>query len=222
MKEYIKILRSSNLFDGISAEEIEPMLACLDAKVCNYQKGEFVQREGDDVDSIGLVLDGSVLIIQEDMWGNRNIVAKLSISQTFATAFACAKGSVLNVSVVADKSAKIMFLNVQKILTVCTSLCSHHNKIIHNLISELAKSNLHLSEKMTHLNKRTTREKIMSYLSSQSNIAKNREFDIPFSRQQMADYLSVERSGLSYELSKMQKSGLIKFNKNHFIINLQK
>ena len=218
MQDYIKILRSSNLFDGILPEEIGAMLVCLDAKVSNYQKDEFVQREGDDIDSIGLVLDGSVLVIQEDMWGNRNIVERVSTSQTFTTAFACARGSVLNVSVVAGKSTKIMFLNVQKILTVCTSSCSHHNKIIRNLISELAESDLHLSERMTHLNKRTTREKIMSYLSSQSNIAGGREFDIPFSRQQMADYLSVERSGLSLELGKMKKEGLIEFNKNHFVV----
>ena len=218
--EFSTILKTSNLFEGISAEEIAAMLFCLKARVNKFAKGDFIMREGDCPSAIGMVLRGNVLLIQEDMWGNRNIVSKVGPAQTFATAFASAGSAPLNVSVVADEEVQVMFIDVSKILTVCSSNCSHHNKIIHNLIAELAKNNLNLSEKITHMNKRTTREKIMSYLSAQSSKAGSREFDVPFSRQQMADYLGVERSGLSLELSKMKRDGLIEFNKNHFVVKV--
>lgn len=220
MDEFLRTIKNSNLFEGITQDEIRAMLFCLKPEIRKYEKDEFLLREGDIASSIGLILKGSALIIQEDMWGNRNIVSKAASSQTFATAYACAQSTDLNVSVVASENAQVMLFDVKRILTVCNSACSHHNKIIHNLIAELAKNNLTLSEKITHMNKRTTREKIMSYLSSQSNKSGSREFDIPFSRQQMADYLGVERSGLSLELGKMQREGLIKFNKNHFAINI--
>ena len=216
--EFSTLLKTSNLFEGISAEEIAAMLFCLKARVCKFAKGDFIMREGDCPSAIGIILRGNVLLIQEDMWGNRNIVSKVGPAQTFATAFASAGSAPLNVSVVADEEVQVMFIDVSKILTVCSSNCSHHNKIIHNLIAELAKNNLSLSEKITHMNKRTTREKIMSCLSAQSSKTGSREFDIPFSRQQMADYLGVERSGLSLELSKMKRDGLIEFNKNHFVV----
>ena len=218
MEEFIKILRTSNLFEGISLDEIAAMLVCLEAKVKSFEKGEFLMREGDTSHAVGLVLKGNALIIQEDMWGNRNILAKVGPAQTFGTAFACAKREAVNVSVVADNSVQTMFLDVGRIITVCNANCSHHNKIIHNLVAELAEKNINLSQKLTHMGMRTTREKIMSYLSAQSSKAGSREFDVPFTRQQMADYLGVERSGLSLELSKMKRDGLIEFNKNHFVV----
>ena len=218
LEEFIKTIKSSNLFEGISAEEIAAMLVCLEAKVKKFKKGEFVVREGDVANSIGLILEGSSLIIQEDKWGNRNILEKVKVAQTFGTAFACVGGATLNVSVVADDDVQVLFLDIHRIVTVCSSACSHHNKIVRNLIAELAEKNLRLREKITHMNKRTTRDKIMSYLSAQSSKAGTREFEIPFSRQQMADYLGVERSGLSLELGKMKREGLIEFNKSHFVI----
>lgn len=220
MDKCLKIIRSSNLFEGITEDEAKAMLICLNVKIKKFSKDEFLLREGDFINSIGIIISGSVLIVQEDMWGNRNIVEKVTPAQTFATAFACANGSVSNVSVVADEEVQAMFIDVSKIMTVCSSNCSHHNKIIHNLIADLAKNNLNLNDKITHMGKRTTREKIMSYLSAQSNKAGSREFNIPYSRQQMADYLGVERSGLSLELSKMKREGLIDFNKNHFLVKV--
>lgn len=141
------------------------------------------------------------------------------MSQSFGSAYACAPSKVLNVSVLAETKANVTFLDVKKILTVCSSGCDHHNKIIRNLISELAEKNLQLSEKLTHSGKRSTKEKVMSYLSTISKREGSSEFDIPFSRQQLADYLGVERSGLSLELSKMKKAGMIDYNKSHFVLN---
>ena len=184
-------------------------------------KGAFVLRAGDTVDSIGLVLSGTVLVIQEDIWGNRNILSKAGLGQTFAAAYACAIGSRLNVSVIAETPVTVMFLNIKRILNVCPSACSHHSRIIRNLLGELAEKNLRFNEKLTHMGQRTTRSKIMSYLSAEAQRLGTYEFDIPFSRQQLADYLGVERSGLSLELGKMRGEGLLDFRKSHFVLKVQ-
>ena len=186
----------------------------------DFPKEAFVLRAGDTTDSIGLVLAGTVLIIQEDIWGNRNILSKARPGQTFAAAYACAPGSKLNVSVIAETPVTAMFLNVKRILNMCPSACSHHSRVIRNLLSELAGKNLRLNEKLTHIGQRTTRSKIMSYLSAEAQRLGTYEFDIPFSRQQLADYLAVERSGLSLELGKMRSEGLIDFHKSHFILKV--
>ena len=134
--------------------------------------------------------------------------------------YACAPGSGLNMSVIAETPVTALFLNVTRILNVCPSACSHHSRIIRNLLGELAGKSLQLSEKLTHMGQRTTRAKIMSYLSAEAQRLGTYEFDVPFSRQQLADYLAVERSGLSLELGKMKKDGLIDYRKNHFVLTV--
>ncbi len=220
MEDFLPILMSSQLFSGISENELKAMLSCLDARIEEFPKGNFVLRAGDGVDSIGLVLAGNVLVIQEDIWGNRNILSKVGQGQTFATAYACAPGSVLNSAVVAENSVVIMFLNVKRILNLCSSACAHHNRIIRNLLGELAQKNLSINEKLTHMGQRSTRSKIMSYLSAEARSLGKYEFDIPFSRQQLADYLAVDRSGLSIELGKMREEGLLDFCRNHFVLKV--
>ena len=220
MKEFFPILRSSSLFSGVSEDELAAMLSCLDTRMEAFPKEAFVLRTGDTVESIGIVLSGSVLVIQEDIWGNRNILSKAGPAQTFAAAFACAPGSILNVSVIADTPTTVLFLNVKRILHVCPSACSHHSRIIRNLLTDLAEKNLRFSEKLTHMGQRTTRAKLMSYFSAEAQRLGTYEFDIPFSRQQLADYLAVERSGLSLELGKMRDEGVLDFHKNHFVLKV--
>ena len=164
------------------------------------------------------MLSGSALIVQEDIWGNRNILSKAGPGQTFAEVFACAPGAVLNVSVEAESAVTVMFLRVRRVLSVCPSACSHHSRIIRNLLGELAEKNLRLNGKLTHMGQRTTRAKLMSYFSAEAQRRGSYEFDIPFSRQQLADYLGVERSGLSMELGKMRREGLLDFHKSHFLL----
>lgn len=220
MKDFLSVIRASQLFSGISEDELTAMLTCLDTRQTNFPKDTFLMRVGDTADSIGLLLEGSALIIQEDIWGNRNILSKAEPGQTFAAAYACAPGSVLNVSVVAETPATAMFLNVGRVLNVCPSACSYHSRIIRNLLGELAEKNLRFSEKLTHMGQRTTRAKLMSYFSAEAQRLGKYEFDIPFSRQQLADYLAVERSGLSLELGKMKNDGLLDFHKNHFVLKV--
>ena len=220
MKEFLSVIRSSQLFSGVSEDELTAILSCLKAESRDFPKDAFLLRAGDTAESIGLVLSGSVLVIQEDIWGNRNILSKAGPGQTFAAAFACAPGSRLNVSVVAEAPVTAIFLNVKRILTVCPSACAHHSRIIRNLLGELAGKNLRFSEKLTHMGQRTTRAKLMSYFSAEAQRLGRYEFDIPFSRQQLADYLGVERSGLSLELGKMRSEGLLDFQKNHFVLKV--
>ena len=220
MEDFLPVIRSAPLFFGVSEGELTAMLACLNAEKRDFPKEAFVLRAGDTVESIGLVLSGSVLMIQEDIWGNRNILSKAGPGQTFAAAFACAPGSVLNVSVIAETAVAAMFLNVKRILNVCPSACAHHRRIIRNLLGELAEKNLRFSEKLTHMGQRSTRAKLMSYFSAEAQRRGKYEFDIPFSRQQLADYLGVERSGLSVELGKMRSEGILDFHKSHFVLKV--
>ena len=220
MKDFLSVIRSSQLFSGVTETELTAVLACLDVKKTDFPKEAYLMHIGDTAEAIGLVLSGSVLIIQEDIWGNRHILSKAGPGQTFAAAFACAPGSRLNVSVVAEAPVTAMFLNVKRILTVCPSACAHHSRIIRNLLGELAEKNLRFSEKLTHMGQRTTRAKLMSYFSAEAQRLGKYEFDIPFSRQQLADYLGVERSGLSLELGKMRGEGLLDFHKSHFVLKV--
>ena len=220
MKEFLPVIRSSSLFSGISETELAAMLSCLETRAERFPKDTFLLRTGDTAESIGLVLSGSVLVVQEDIWGNRNILSKAGPGQTFAAAYACAPGSLLNVSVLAETPVTAMFLNVKRVLNVCPSACEHHSRIIRNLLGELAEKNLRFREKLTHMGQRTTRAKLMSYFSAEAQRLGTYEFDIPFSRQQLADYLAVERSGLSLELGKMRSEGLLDFHKSHFILKV--
>lgn len=220
MKEFLPVIRSSSLFSGITETELAAMLSCLETREECFPKDTFLLRTGDTAESIGLVLSGSVLVVQEDIWGNRNILSKAGPGQTFAAAYACAPGSLLNVSVLAETPVTAMFLNVKRVLNVCPSACEYHSRIIRNLLGELAEKNLRFGEKLTHMGQRTTRAKLMSYFSAEAQRLGTYEFDIPFSRQQLADYLAVERSGLSLELGKMRSEGLLDFHKSHFILKV--
>ena len=216
MKQYLFILRNSPFFQGMTEEEILSVLHCVSATVQHKQKDEYILRVGDSTESMGLVLSGSVLVLQEDLWGHRNIIHRIGPGEYFAEPFAATAGSVLNVSVVADEDAQIMLLNMERFLKTCPHACAHHSRMVRNLVSVMAKRVLDLNEKLTHMAKRSTREKLLSYLSAESMRQGKLAFTIPYDRQQLADYLSVERAAMSVELSKLQKEGLLKTNRNHF------
>ncbi|HEY8391071.1 MAG TPA: Crp/Fnr family transcriptional regulator [Clostridia bacterium] len=219
MEKYLEIIKESSLFYGIKIDDIPSLLSCLSIYKKSYQKNEFVLHKGDIINSIGMVLSGSVHIQKEDYWGNRNIISEITPGELFAETYACLQNTPVNISVVAQENTLIMFMNITQILTTCSSSCQFHIQLIKNLLAIMAQKNLLLSEKIEHLSQRTTRKKLLSYLSSQSQKANSSSFDIPFNRQQLADYFSIDRSAMSNELCKMRDEGLIKFNKNHFVLN---
>lgn len=219
MQKYFSILKDSSLFQGIGESEFLPLLGCLGGNDKKYPKGSFLLYAGDLVESLGLLLSGSALIVQEDFWGNRNLLATIEPGAVFAETFACSPSIPSSVSVVAEAPCVVLWLNVTRILTTCPSSCGHHNRMIRNLLAELAEKNLRFNEKLTHMGQRTTREKLLSYLSTEAKRHGSAEFVIPFSRQQLADYLCVERSAMSAALCKLRDEGILTFHKDHFVLN---
>ena len=221
MEQYLFILRSSPFFQGMTEAEILSVLHCVQATVCHKKKDEYIFRVGDSTESMGLVLKGSVLSLQEDLWGYRNIMHRIGPGEYFAESFAVTPGSVLNVNVVAEEDTEIMLLNMRRLLEVCPQACAHHNRLVRNLTAVLASRIMNLNEKITHMAKRSTREKLLSYLSAESMRQGKLAFSIAYDRQQLADYLCVERAAMSVELSKLQKEGLLKTNRNYFELYTQ-
>lgn len=218
MKKYLFVLKGCPFFSGMTEPEILSILHCVEASVLKIQRGEYIFRVGESTQVMGLVLTGSVLIVQEDLWGHRNIMAKIATGDFFGEPYAATPGSVLNISVVADEDTEILMLNISKLLSICPSACTHHTRLIRNLVSVLADKVLMFNEKITHISKRSTREKLLSYLSSESIRQGKLSFDIPYDRQQLADYLCVERAAMSVELGKLKKDGILDTERNHFIL----
>ena len=216
MIDYSNIVKKSYFFTGMSDEEIKTILHCVDGKVQGFEKESFILRAGDATEVMGMVLSGSVLIIQEDYWGHRSIMSRCGPGDIFGESFAATPGAVLNVSVQAAERSDVLLLNIKRMLTTCPSACDHHNKLVRNLVAGMAGKVLTLNDKITHISRHSTREKLLSYLSSEALRQKSRSFDIPFDRQQLADYLGVERAAMSTELSKMQREGILKTNRSHF------
>lgn len=216
MEQYMFILRNSPLFQGMTEEEILSVLHCVNASILHRKKDEYIFRVGDSTESMGLVLRGAMLSLQEDLWGHRNIMHRIGVGEYFAEPFAATPGSVLNVSVVAAEDSEIMLLNMGRLLRTCPNACAYHNRLVQNMVSVMARRVMNLNEKITHMAKRSTREKLLSYLSAESMRQGKFSFSIPYDRQQLADYLCVERAAMSVELSKLQKEGYLKTNRNHF------
>ena len=216
MEENLPVLRSCPFFMGLNDVEIMSILHCVNAVKVSKSSGSYIFRAGDSTEVMGLVLAGSTLIIQEDLWGHRNILSKCNRGDFFGEPYAANPGAVLNISVVAEEDCDILFLNIKRLLITCPTACDHHQKLIRNLVSVLANKILIFNDKITHVSKRSTRDKLLSYLSAESVKKASLSFDIPFDRQQLADFLCVERAAMSVELSKLQKEGLLKTNRNHF------
>ncbi len=211
-----EIFQSTPLFVGMDDTELRSLLECLNARIKVYAKGEIIFLEGDPATNIGLVLSGSVQIVKEDYFGNRTIMALATAGELFAEAFSCAAEKVLEVSCIAAEPSEIMLIDYSRIITTCPISCMFHTRLIRNMLSILAEKNIQLSRKIEHTSKRTTREKLISYLMEQAKTAHSNRFTIPFDRQGLADFLSVERSAMSAELGRMREEGLLDFKKNRF------
>lgn len=218
MERYIHILKHTQLFAGIGETEISAMLNCLQANLRTYKKGDYVFREGERLDKITVLVEGKLLIQKDDFWGNRSIVNVIRIGEMFGEAYiAPESGSILN-DVIAEENSAVIFFDVHRILTTCPSACRFHSMIIENLFFAISEKNRKLVQKIGHISKRTTRAKLFSYLSEEAKHHNSNHFTIPFNRQQLADFLSVDRSAMSNELSKMRDEGLILFERNEFTL----
>lgn len=216
MQQYFDILKGLPLFEDIHSRDIPEMLACLGAKTKTYKKESYIKYEGDSADFIGIVLDGTIQILQDDYNGNRRITSAFGPGHLFAEAFALAAIGALPVSIFAATDCVVLFLNVQRILYPCAHGCSFHSKLIQNLLKLVSRKNMLLNKKLSYLSHKTTSEKLMAYLFDQAKENHSLEFTIPYDRQALADYLGVERSALSAEIGKLKKQGILETNRSYF------
>ncbi|MCR5651698.1 MAG: Crp/Fnr family transcriptional regulator [Lachnospiraceae bacterium] len=214
----IGVLQSFMLFYGMSDEEIKAALLVLYAEEKNYKKNDLILVAGNVTDRLGLVIAGSVRIESNDMWGNRTILGNVGAGQLFAETYALLEDEPLLVDVSANENCRILFFKVGSLKKLKSNKDSWCLKLVSNLLMISAHKNLHLSGRSFHTSPKTIRGRVMAYLNSVSLRNGSKEFDIPFDRQQLADYLNLDRSALSKELGKMQKEGIICNHKNHFVI----
>lgn len=218
MKKFIPILKRTRLFAGVGEDEINSLLACLGAKLLEYQKGEYVLRQGEHITDIMILADGNLHIQNDDYWGNRSILGQISVGEMFGEAYAGSESGLMLNDVVAVQDSKVIFFDVKRILTTCSSSCRFHSMVVRNMFFAISEKNRNLVQKLGHMSRRTTREKLISYLSEESKKHNSSKFTIPFNRQQLADFLSVDRSAMSNELCKMRDEGLLEFEKNQFVL----
>ena len=218
MKKYLEILKKCPLFYGIAEDNLLRMLTCLGARVTEFDKKYTIFAEGSPAKHIGIVLSGAAQIIQVDYYGNRSILSDVKPSEIFAEAFACAECNSLPIYVIATEPCEVMLIECSHVLHTCQNNCGFHQALIFNLMKDLATKSLRFHERIEITSKRSTREKLLAYLVLQAKNAGSDSFEIPFDRQELADYLEVDRSGLSAEISKMRKEGILESHKNHFTL----
>ncbi len=216
MEQFNTVLQKCPLFQDIETGNLHIMLHCLGAKTEVFDKKYTVLAEGSPAKYIGIVLSGSLQITQVDYFGNRTIVSNVEPGELFAESFACAETRALPISIIANELSEVMLIDCEHILHTCENNCGFHQQLIFNLMKGLALKNIQFHQKIGITSKRSTREKLLAYLDLQSRKAGSRQFDIPFDRQELADYLEVERSGLSAEISKLRKEGILRCERSRF------
>ena len=216
MKKYLEILLKCPLFGGIGEEELLRMLTCFGARIERFDKKYTIFAEGSHARHMGILLSGEAQIVQFDYYGNKSILSNIAPSEMFAEAFACADVESLPVAVIATEPSEVLFVDCNHILHTCSNNCGFHQQLILNLVRDLAENAIRFHQKVEVTGKRTTREKLMTYLLLQSKSAGSTSFEIPFDRQELADYLEVDRSGLSAEIGKLKKEGVLDCRKNRF------
>lgn len=216
MQKYMPVLEKCPLFRGMKPEEFTAILACLGATKKEYEKNAPIFLEGDPAGCLGVLLSGSAQIIRDDYYGKRSIVSGIEPAQIFGEAFACADVERLPVSVIATSQSVALFIDCHRIATPCSNACAFHNRLMLNLLRVVANKNLLINRKLEIISRRTTREKLLTYLMNQAKLNRSDDFTIPFNRQELADYLGVERSALSAEISKLRCEGILESRRSYF------
>lgn len=215
MKE---IILKSKIFKNIEENEVDLLLKCINNYRKTFKKGEIILREGEKTEYMGIVITGSVVVERADLWGNNTVLGVISPGGIFAETYAILNDEPLMINVYANEKSEILFLRTNEIFKTCEKSCNFHDQLILNLIRIASFKNLNLSRKILHTGPKTIRGKLLSFFSEWVKKENSLSFSIPYNRQQLADYLSVDRSAMSNELSKMQKEGILEFKKNKFKI----
>lgn len=213
-----EILRTVNsaLFEGICYEDRRAMLGCIGYHIGTFRKGDIINFEDEKIKHVGIVVEGSVDMIKEDLWGNKTMLVRSRKDDVFAETFACGSDNLSMVTFQVSEDATILFLPFNRVMHNCTMACQFHHQLIENMVHVIANKNRDLMRKVEVVSKRTTREKLLSFLSIQAQLQQTRYFEIPLGRVELAEYLCVDRSAMTRELSKMKEDGLIDYDKNCF------
>ena len=216
MKKFLEVLKGCSLFSGIAEEDLLRMLSCLNAQVIDLDAKYTLFSEGSAAKYVALVLSGALRVEQTDYYGNRSILSEAKPGELIGDDFSCADVQSIPVSVIASEPSEVMLLDCSHVLKTCNNACGFHHKLIYNLMKGLAAKSLYLHQKIEITSKRTTREKLLAYLNTAARYAGADSFTIPFDRQELADYLEVDRSGLSSEIGRLKREGVIDTKKNWF------
>ena len=207
---------NSSLFHGIKPEDMKPMLSCIGYHIGTFKKGDIVAFEEENMKHIGIVMEGAVDMVKEDLWGNKTMLVRTGKDELFGETFACGSDNLSVVTFLVSEEAEILFLPFNRVMHSCTMACRFHHQLIENMVHIIADKNRDLMRKVEVVSKRTIREKILAYLSIQAQTQASRYFEIPLGRVELAEYLCVDRSALTRELTKMREDGLIDYDKNCF------
>ena len=211
-----KTVAESGMFCGVPENEVSTLLGKFGARCAQYEKGEIILRSGVRVHEFGLLVCGGASIFHEDFWGNTTLISKLREGQLFVEALALSGGAETHVTVTAEKDCAVVWMCAVKVTDIGENPTAAHTRVLVNLLSDFAAKTLTVNEKIRHMSKRTTKQKLLSYLSARAEENGSSEFDIPLGRTQLADYLAVDRSAMTTELSKLQKEGAVEFSGRHF------
>lgn len=216
MEEYLEFLDKTALFEGLQREEVLRLLSCFTAKLKTFEKGKTVFFAGRGSKWFGVILSGQIQLVTDDRFGNRSIISKIGAGNTFAESFSYADAETLSVSAIAAAESTVLLMDSVRIINPCSHICESHIKLLQNMLYILSKNNALLIEKISYTSKSTTREKLIAFLSNEQKKAGRKKFSIAFNRQELADYLSVDRSAMSTELSRLKRDGILDFYKNEF------
>lgn len=218
MQKYLHVLAKTALFKEMTSDEIQSLYDCLGFYVKKYLKDEIVLLAGNKATDVGIVLSGRMQVLKEDIMGNQSILTELSEADLFAETFACAGISTSPVTVVAVTACEVLFIRFTNIITGCANACNFHNKLVENMLKLISQKNLMLQVKIDILSQRSIRDKLLHYFGFLKEQQKKNTVITPFNRTELADYLCVDRSAMSRELSNMKDEGILDFDKNQFTI----
>ena len=213
------LISQTALFRGYTPRETEQLLLGLRASTRRFPRDSAIYTAGKPVSNIGIVLSGSAQIENNDIWGNTSILTLVKPGEVFAEAYACVPDEPMMVDVIAVEDTEILFVNVPEIFRLASSGKNNYTRLIQNLVIISARKNLSLSRRIFHTSSKKIRGRLLSYLSYQAELQNSNRIEIPMNRQQLADYLSLDRSALSKELGRMKADGILDYHKNVFILN---
>ena len=216
MVDYKKEMPRNGVFAEINEADIEKMLKCVQARRKSFESGSYIMHEGDAAGTVGIIISGEISIVFDDFWGNRALVGKLHPGEMVGDAYTYTPDKMLHINVIASVPTTVFMIDYEKFITPCANACASHTRLMKNLLGLFANKLIAMMRKMTFVSKRSLREKIMTFLSAQASLSGSNTITVDMSRQEFADYLYVDRSALSRELSSMQSDGIIEFYKNSF------